>query len=107
MEVPTDGKLQVRVPIKQDDAYQGPETFELKASNTGGKSAVGTGTIVDDGTGTIWVPVDPGNPGVPPTDPTDPGLVLKPVDPQQPGTQQPGSRLLRAGQWVEGAGAGR
>ncbi len=38
VEVPTDGKLQVRVPIKQDDAYEGPETFELKASNTGGKS---------------------------------------------------------------------
>ncbi len=42
----------------QDDAYEGQETFELMARNTGGQeSTVGSGTIVDYGTGTVWVAI--------------------------------------------------
>jgi len=81
--VPAGGVLLVRVPIVNDDNYENSETFQLKATNTGGKTATGTGTIKDDGTGTVWLPKDPLNPGVP-GDPTDPTLELVPLNPGDP-----------------------
>ncbi|MCE1241110.1 MAG: hypothetical protein LWW83_14420, partial [Azonexaceae bacterium] len=66
-----------------DDNYENSETFQLQATNTGGKTATGTGTIKDDGTGTIWLPKDPLNPGVP-GDPSDPTLELVPLNPTDP-----------------------
>ena len=50
------GKLLVRTPLtpEQDAAADNGETFTLTATNTGGTAAVGTGTIKDDGTGTIF-----------------------------------------------------
>jgi hypothetical protein len=45
--------LLVRVAILDDDPYEGAETFTLTASNTGGGSDSGTGTIKDDGTGLL------------------------------------------------------
>ncbi len=57
-QIPLDstGKLLVRTPIKQDGVFEGSENFTLTATNTGGTAAVGTGTIKDDGTGTIFNP---------------------------------------------------
>jgi len=51
---PAEGKLLVRTPIRQDSVFEGPETFTLKASPAGGTTAVGTATIYDDGTGTVF-----------------------------------------------------
>lgn len=39
---------------EQDDILDGPESFNLVATNTGGTSASGVGTIVDDGTGSYF-----------------------------------------------------
>jgi hypothetical protein len=54
--------LLVRVPIKSDPQFEGAETLTLTVSNTGGTSAVGTCTIVDDGSGRVYASddVDPG-----------------------------------------------
>ena len=53
--VPLDsaGHLLVRVAInpERDTLLDGPETFNLVATNTGGVSATGVGTVVDDGSG--------------------------------------------------------
>jgi Ca2+-binding RTX toxin-like protein len=46
----------VRVPIRNDSVNEPDETFFLRATNTGGTTAVGTATIVDDGYGTIFNP---------------------------------------------------
>jgi hypothetical protein len=46
----------VRVPIRNDSVNEPDETFFLRATNTGGTTAVGTATIVDDGNGTIFNP---------------------------------------------------
>ncbi|MBU3653553.1 MAG: hypothetical protein FGM44_10785, partial [Limnohabitans sp.] len=55
VQIPTGGTtLQVRTAITNDSGYEGPETFNLVATNTGGTSATGVGTIVDDGTGTVF-----------------------------------------------------
>jgi hypothetical protein len=50
------GKLLVRTALtpEQEAAADNNETFTLTATNTGGTAAVGTGTIKDDGTGTIF-----------------------------------------------------
>jgi VCBS repeat-containing protein len=49
------GTLLVRVDItaERDDAYEGLETFVLRATNTGGNHVDGTATIKDDGTGDV------------------------------------------------------
>ena len=44
----SDGTLQVRTSIVSGDDLEGPETFLLIATNTGGTSYEGIGTIVDD-----------------------------------------------------------
>lgn len=55
--VGTDGKLLVRVSItpESDGVFDGPETFQLRATNTGNSTGVGTATILDDGTGSYWI----------------------------------------------------
>ncbi|MGG6242578.1 VCBS domain-containing protein [Nodosilinea sp. AN01ver1] len=50
--IPAGGTLLVRTSITNDGVYEGAETFTLTATNTGGTGTIGTGTIVDDGTGT-------------------------------------------------------
>ena len=50
------GALLVRTPVKQDITYEGAETFTLVATNTGGKQAFGTATLLDDGRGDIFNP---------------------------------------------------
>jgi len=45
------GKLFVRTPIVNDDILEGAHSFELRATNTGGSSDLGSATIYDDGTG--------------------------------------------------------
>ncbi|WP_157991692.1 VCBS domain-containing protein, partial [Caldimonas tepidiphila] len=52
--LPSDGELLVRTSITPDSVYEGPETFGLVATNTGGGSAVGIAVIVDDGTGDVY-----------------------------------------------------
>jgi hypothetical protein len=74
--VPLDstGGLLVRTPIKQDTLSEGAETFTLTATNTGGRSASGTGTIVDDGTGDLMPnspPTPDGKPAVDTVTPKD------------------------------------
>ena len=51
------GNLLVRVSIapESDGVFDGPETFQLRATNTGGSAGVGTATILDDGTGSYWI----------------------------------------------------
>ncbi|NVK00548.1 MAG: hypothetical protein HWE12_03305 [Oceanospirillaceae bacterium] len=44
------GKLFVRTPIVNDDILEGGHSFELRATNTGGSSDLGSATIYDDGT---------------------------------------------------------
>ncbi len=52
-----EGNLPVRVAIAPENeiALDGPETFSLVATNTGGSDFKGEGTIVDDGTGDYWI----------------------------------------------------
>lgn len=62
VKIPSDGdgtanevaNLLVRVAILQDTPMDGGETFTITAKNTGNGSVLGTGTIVDDGTGTYY-----------------------------------------------------
>jgi VCBS repeat-containing protein len=63
------GKLLVRVDISAEDekALDGPETFLLDVTNTGGTTVTGTGTIKDDGTGTKWSFTGNNDPGTPDT----------------------------------------
>ena len=58
--------LLVRVAVTQDANYEVSESFTLTATNTGGTGASGTGTIVDDGTGVVFLAGldDPATPGV-------------------------------------------
>lgn len=51
--------LLVRTPINNDGTFEGSESFFLSASNTGGKTANGMGTILDDGTGTKYPDASP------------------------------------------------
>lgn len=57
--VPLDsaGTLLVRVEIspEHEELPDGPETFNLVATNTGGTSGAALGTILDDGLGSYWI----------------------------------------------------
>ena len=65
--IPSDGdgtaneatSLLVRVAITNDTVSDNGETFTLTATNTGGTGATGTGTIMDDGTGTLFPAANP------------------------------------------------
>jgi hypothetical protein len=49
--------LLVRMAVINDTLLEGPETFRLVATNTGGLAAQGTGTLLDDGTsGNVFEP---------------------------------------------------
>ncbi|QQE65799.1 hypothetical protein GFS31_24890 [Leptolyngbya sp. BL0902] len=61
--------LLVRNPIINDATFEGPETFTLTATNTGGTGNTGTATIVDNGTGVKYPGTVTG--GVPTTDTTN------------------------------------
>jgi len=50
------GNMLVRMPLVDDDIADNNETFTLIAANTGGTTSMGTATINDDGTGTIFLP---------------------------------------------------
>ena len=66
--LPTSGELLVRLPLVNDSTYEGPETFQLTATNTSGTTYAGTATILDDGTGVVYPNNTTGNP--------DPNAVL-------------------------------
>ena len=72
LTVPASGTLLVRVDItdEQDTPYEGAEVFTLTAATTSGASDTGIGTIVDDGTGDIFLDT---NTDGDPNDPTDAG----------------------------------
>jgi hypothetical protein len=74
--VQPDGRLLVRVALNNDAPFEGPETFNLTATYNGtgspastvttGGASTGTGTIVDDGTGVLFLarlddPLTPAN----------------------------------------------
>ncbi|WP_457767240.1 beta strand repeat-containing protein [Cyanobium sp. ULC065] len=61
------GSLLVRVAINDDSTFEGPETFQLAVTPTGGALSTGTATINDDGTGNIYPDNNTGN--------TDPGAL--------------------------------
>ncbi|MGE5524855.1 MAG: VCBS domain-containing protein [Rhodospirillaceae bacterium] len=55
IRIPASGtKLLVRTAIVDDGQYEGAETLQLTATNTGGRSAEGVATLVDDGTGIVY-----------------------------------------------------
>lgn len=54
VETPASGSFLVRVALVQDAPFEGPEIFTITASNVNGDGATGTGTIVDDGSGTLF-----------------------------------------------------
>ncbi len=56
-----DGSLLVRVAINDDNTFEGPETFQLAVTPTGGSLSTGTATILDDGTGNIYPDNNTGN----------------------------------------------
>ncbi|MES2534758.1 MAG: VCBS domain-containing protein [Pseudomonadota bacterium] len=66
--IPAGGELLVRVAITDDVSYEGAETFQLSITPTGGLTAYGTATIVDDGSGSIYPNNTTGN--------SDPNAVL-------------------------------
>jgi hypothetical protein len=96
------GSLLVRVALspEQETALDGPETFNLVATNTSGTAATGVGMIVDDGTGSYFtsenntgtssvpsgVTLDDDRPPAPtPSPPAPPArLALPPVVPADP-----------------------
>ena len=84
--IPAGGTLLVRTTIVNDNDFEKSETFTLTAKTQGDKQATGIGTIKDDGTGTIWIPEDPGSPGQPknPGNPADPGVVNDKLIPKVP-----------------------
>ncbi|QVL52845.1 MAG: hypothetical protein KFB97_16005 [Cyanobium sp. M30B3] len=65
--------LLVRVPVLNDDIFEGPEDFRLSASTVNGasRSAIGTATIVDDGTGIKFPDATPGASPTPSTETTN------------------------------------
>ncbi|NBW85575.1 MAG: VCBS repeat-containing protein, partial [Planctomycetia bacterium] len=78
--IPSDGDgtpgetatLRVRVAIVNDSPYENAEEFIIVVSNAGGFGPSGTGTILDNGTGSIFlpgntsgIPDSPGTPGYP------------------------------------------
>ena len=60
--LPASGQLLVRTTVTNDSTYEGAETFQLKATPTGGTAVTGTATILDDGTGNIYPNSNSGNP---------------------------------------------
>ncbi|MCE2879626.1 MAG: hypothetical protein LW719_09560, partial [Comamonadaceae bacterium] len=48
------GQLLVRTTVVNDLVYEGAQNFTLLASNTSGAVAIGTATVLDDGTGDIF-----------------------------------------------------
>lgn len=74
--IPNGGSLLVRVPIKPDNIHEGDESFTLTATTTDGNSAIGIGTINDEGQGAIYLRNNttgtPNQPGDTDPDP-DPG----------------------------------
>ena len=52
--VPASGQLLVRLSISNGPDYEGPETFQLSVKTASGSTVIGTATIYDDGTGTIY-----------------------------------------------------
>lgn len=68
----TGATLRVRTAIVNDNPFENAETFTLTATNTGGGPATGIATILDNGTGGIYLPANtsgvpdaPGTPGSP------------------------------------------
>jgi flagellin-like hook-associated protein FlgL len=53
------GTLLVRVPITQDTELDSGETFQLTATDSGGRTSTGIATIKDDGTGTLYTDQNP------------------------------------------------
>ncbi len=54
--------LLVRIAITPDSTYEGAEKFQLVATPTAGTAGVGTATVLDDGTGSIYPDDKIGNP---------------------------------------------
>ncbi|MEI8168094.1 MAG: tandem-95 repeat protein, partial [Rhodoferax sp.] len=52
--LPAGGGILVRTPVVEDNISDNNEAFTLTATPSGGSAAVGTATIKDDGTGTIY-----------------------------------------------------
>jgi len=79
--VNTTGKLLVRVPITSDTELDGGETFQLTATDSGGRTSTGIATIKDDGTGTLYTAGDPVG-DTPPVSPVgsfeEPGFAVAP-----------------------------
>jgi hypothetical protein len=77
--------LLVRVAVVNDTLLEGSETFRLVASNTGGRSASGTGTLVDDGSSPSIFAADNTSgqptPGTPDNDTPPPQLLTPPATP--------------------------
>ena len=59
---PDNGTLLIRVAIKNDDPYEGPEIFQLTATTSDGATAHGTAIINDNGTGDIYPDNNTGDP---------------------------------------------
>ena len=64
VQIPSDGDgtpneagapLLVRLAVTQDTNYEISESFKLTATNAGGSTAKGVGTIVDNGTGNVFL----------------------------------------------------
>ncbi|WP_341708726.1 Ig-like domain-containing protein, partial [Halopseudomonas sp.] len=53
--IPSGGALLVRSAVLNDTLNEGAETVTLTATNVAGTAAVGTSTIIDDGTGVIFL----------------------------------------------------
>ena len=70
VNIPSGGTLLVRTAIVNDTIYEGSETFSLKVTKSTGGSAIGIGTIHDDGTGTYYPDSNPTNSTTPATDST-------------------------------------
>jgi hypothetical protein len=66
------GQVLVRTTITNDTVSEGSETFTLTGTVVGGHATVGTATIKDDGTGSIFT----GTGGLAPTTPGDSGYVV-------------------------------
>ncbi|WP_293753187.1 hypothetical protein, partial [Limnohabitans sp. Rim8] len=90
VQIPADGdgtpneaaNLLVRVAIQPDTLSDNGETYTLTASNTGGASDTGLGTITDDGTGTVFdTAPNPATANAPATPGTRPTATTPVVDP--------------------------
>ncbi|HVZ42985.1 MAG TPA: Calx-beta domain-containing protein, partial [Ramlibacter sp.] len=66
--LPDGGTILVRTPIHEDGFSDNNEQFDLTATPRGGVTGAGTGTIHDDGTGTVYGPDGQPDPTAIPTD---------------------------------------